>query len=253
MDKFDVRPIQLYTVVSDNAPNVNSSIRKLGYILKEIIENGSSDLLSAELAEVELCLASVGSQRIVDMEAMDEAEMEEDGVESEDDQVEENIAWTEEHDADAADYNEAEYELEGTRCAAHSCQLAVWDVLKASTKRIDIIKKLVKNTRLIKYRETFVNEKGSFAPVCNATRWNAVFLMLKALRDQRAFYLMLENKFGELGKITLHFTSSHSTLSVFPPTHPFPILKGLSTRKVLCQFKLSSRLTLDNGTSFFFS
>lgn len=134
-------------------------------------------------------------------EAMDDNEQHEETLHIEQPADDPNADPDDDIEDNSEEYSEDSNELlpESTRCAAHTCQLAVWDVLKRYETRITAIKKLVLMARQTKYKETFLEHKASAAPQYNATRWNGVYLMLKALREQKPFFLMLENKFPELG------------------------------------------------------
>ncbi|EDS31458.1 predicted protein [Culex quinquefasciatus] len=199
MGRYKMLSGQLYVVIADNGPNMQASIRQLGSMLlrnpdrenaDSANQSSSSTLMAAETRAVDAVLQTVTEARLEQMLDMEDSEPEE---EAEDTDVDES--WEEETSEESSP---GEFEFKGTRCAAHTSQLAVWDVLKSHTKRIEAIKSLVKKTRLVKYKQAFMENNTFYAPICNATRWNAVYLMMKSLKDQRTNYRILEDSFNEL-------------------------------------------------------
>lgn len=215
MGRYKMLSGQLYVVIADNGPNMQASIRQLGSMLlrnpdrenaDSANQSSSSTLMAAETRAVDAVLQTVTEARLEQMLDMEDSEPEE---EAEDTDVDES--WEEETSEESSP---GEFEFKGTRCAAHTSQLAVWDVLKSHTKRIEAIKSLVKKTRLVKYKQAFMENNTFYAPICNATRWNAVYLMMKSLKDQRTNYRILEDSFNELCKCT-QITNSRFQISNF--------------------------------------
>ncbi|XP_062549817.1 uncharacterized protein LOC134214469 [Armigeres subalbatus] len=197
---YGIQPEQILTVTHDNGSNMIASVARL----RDSLTEDEKPFMQDEIRAVEAVYQVTESYRRIDLAAMDEAM---DDNENNNESADNDLSVEDESGIDCdSEENESEdilddseeLMLEGTRCAAHTCQLAVWDVLKKHEAGINVVKKLVKMTRQSKYKEMFVEHKASFAPISNATRWNAVYLMLKALREQKPFYLMLENKFPEL-------------------------------------------------------
>ncbi|XP_062556825.1 uncharacterized protein LOC134221653 [Armigeres subalbatus] len=135
--------------------------------------------------------------------------------------------------------------LGSVRCAAHTAQLAVWDVIKPYEKRIRKIQKLVIKLRQREYSK-FVKQHGAhLPPISNKTRWNSTFLMLKSLFKQKTFFNMVKKAYPEVD-FTPHWQFIEQFCEAFEPA--FVLTLQLQKRHVplsdfyaywlVCQAKL---------------
>lgn len=67
--------------------------------------------------------------------------------------------------------------LESTRCAVHTAQLAVWDVLKSYKPRMAAINKIGITMRHKLHRQLFTIHKVPLPPKVVETRWNIWYLL----------------------------------------------------------------------------
>lgn len=205
---YGIQREQIFTITHDNGSNMVASVAKLRDTLSS--ELAEKSYVREEMTAVEAVYQEMEVFRRMDLNATDEAmedydDNDEENVDQENPSLDDEFAAADTGEEELDDTIEMPDDLdellpESTRCAAHTCQLAVWDALKKHERRINAIKKLVLQSRQTRYKETFLEHKAHLAPPSNVTRWNAVYLMLKALREQKPFYLMLENKFPEMGK-----------------------------------------------------
>ncbi|XP_055610540.1 uncharacterized protein LOC129757363 [Uranotaenia lowii] len=84
------------------------------------------------------------------------------------------------------------------RCAAHTLQLAVTDVIKHTDIRIRSITNVVKNCRKIAYRDSFHMHNVPIPPMYSKTRWGGVYEMIFNLFEHESFYKDLGDQFKEL-------------------------------------------------------
>lgn len=73
------------------------------------------------------------------------------------------------------------------RCAAHTLQLAVHDVLKDYEGQLKSIVSVVKKLRLNRYRRLFSANLQKIPCLDVITRWNSSYIMIKCLTDQQEF------------------------------------------------------------------
>lgn len=88
-----------------------------------------------------------------------------------------------------------------TRCASHTLQLAVGDVIKKNDPNIRRITDLVKETRKNKYCLYFEHKQASKAPLWSPTRWGGRFKMIESIVQQEKFYTELAHEYKELGRL----------------------------------------------------
>lgn len=93
------------------------------------------------------------------------------------------------------------------RCAAHTVQLAVGDVIKKNDPNVKRITDFVKDTRKVKYTIDFEHFKAKRAPMWGVTRWGGKQKMFKSMLKQEDFYRELVTKYKELGKFYSIFSS----------------------------------------------
>lgn len=87
------------------------------------------------------------------------------------------------------------------RCAVHTMQLAVTDIVKATDVTIKEITTIAKNTRKIGYKAMFEYNKISVPPFYSRTRWNGVYKMLNYFKQHEEFYKDIGRQYPELGKL----------------------------------------------------
>lgn len=88
-----------------------------------------------------------------------------------------------------------------TRCASHTLQLAVGDVVKKNDPHIRSITDLVKETRKTKYTLFFEHKQASKAPFWSPTRWGGKYEMIASIVEQEQFYIELAEEYKEIGKL----------------------------------------------------
>lgn len=214
--RYNLNLAQILTVVHDNGANMVASVTNL----REYITEDLASLLKKEAFVLDEVIGDSPSQRLMDLAETD-AGLEETVIDMDiEDGIEKETESEVEEQGEVSDDTQSDFEEEeilsvaSTRCAAHTCQLAVFDVLKKYSRKIDNLKSLCKNTRFGKYREIFNTHGAHLPPIPGATRWNAIFLMLKSLREQKSFFLMLQNNFEELSKFLELFNSSLISYSI---------------------------------------
>lgn len=95
--------------------------------------------------------------------------------------------------------------LDSTRCAVHTAQLAVWDVLKHYKTRMAAINKIGITMRHKLHRQLFTMHKVPLPPKVVETRWNIWYLLNKYFKDLKGHPIleMLKNQDSSIGK---HYT-----------------------------------------------
>ncbi|XP_055522590.1 uncharacterized protein LOC129716778 [Wyeomyia smithii] len=136
--------------------------------------------------------------------------------------------------------------LDSIRCAAHTAQLAVWDVVKPYGKRIFNIQKLVVKLRQQKYYKFIKLHEAHLPPLSNKTRWNSTFAMLKSLLTQKPFFGLIKKTYPEID-----FTTHWKFIEKFCEAFVAPFVLTLQLQKhhvalsefyacwLLCQAKLT--------------
>ena len=85
------------------------------------------------------------------------------------------------------------------RCAVHTMQLSVVDVVKTFDGEIRKCTAVSNNCRKIMYKTVFNNE--SLPPLYSKTRWGGIFEMLNHFFKQEEFFNELGQQHSELGEI----------------------------------------------------
>lgn len=96
-------------------------------------------------------------------------------------------------------------QLNLVRCAAHTIQLAILDVVNKGNENVRQITDVVKKCKQIKYRTSFELYHASYPPVWNQTRWCGIYLMMESLTKQEVFFRHLAEEFPELGNFNQIF------------------------------------------------
>nr|XP_029732178.1 uncharacterized protein LOC109409217 [Aedes albopictus] len=84
------------------------------------------------------------------------------------------------------------------RCAVHTLQLAILDVVNKSDKNVKKLLELARKVKNIKYKTNFDHHKASYPHVPNNTRWGGIFDMVDSFKAQKPFFEQLAAQFPEL-------------------------------------------------------
>lgn len=95
--------------------------------------------------------------------------------------------------------NEFSQNLNLIRCAVHTQQLAILDVVKKTDENVRKITDIAKKCKLPKYKAEFELAKANYPPVWGQTRWCGIYSMMSSFCEQRSFFLKLAERFPELG------------------------------------------------------
>ncbi|XP_058817285.1 uncharacterized protein LOC131680588 [Topomyia yanbarensis] len=84
------------------------------------------------------------------------------------------------------------------RCAAHTLQLALNDVVRNTDPNVKCITDFVKSVKKIKYKSSFDVNKASYPPLWSPTRWSGKYVMIRSIIQQESFFTSLVEQFPEL-------------------------------------------------------
>ncbi|XP_065090374.1 uncharacterized protein LOC135711433 [Ochlerotatus camptorhynchus] len=84
------------------------------------------------------------------------------------------------------------------RCAVHTLQLAILDVVNKSNESVKSLTDVAKKCKNVKYRTFFEFHTASYPPVWSQTRWGGMFKMVESFKDQKVFFTTLADQFPEL-------------------------------------------------------
>ncbi|XP_058811374.1 uncharacterized protein LOC131676274 [Topomyia yanbarensis] len=84
------------------------------------------------------------------------------------------------------------------RCAVHSLQLAILDVVKKSNESVKKVTDVAKKCKLTRYKTHFEFRNAHYPPVWCQTRWGGIFKMLESFKIQKEFFVELSGQFPEL-------------------------------------------------------
>lgn len=205
---FGIKLSQVYAVTHDNGANMVASVAEM----KKSLEHANIDLSSLvdncfeDTEEVNVDLA------VMDDDGLPDEHIEAEDAESESDEEDDFTSGKDEGpettaipSASADPFDTSMQDILGSvRCAAHTAQLAVWDVIKPYEKRIRKIQKLVIKLRQREYSKFTKQHGAHLPPISNKTRWNSTYLMLKSLLKQKSFFNTLKKAYPEIGKLKLH-------------------------------------------------
>lgn len=113
---------------------------------------------------------------------------------------EENIRQQELLTAELSD--ELQENLNLIRCAVHTLQLAILDVVNKSNEGVKKLTEVAKKCRSVKYTSFFELHGATYPPVWGQTRWGGIYLMISKFLEQRTFFEQLGKQFQELGNVT---------------------------------------------------
>lgn len=114
------------------------------------------------------------------------------------------------------------------RCAAHTIQLVVHDVLKTTAKNpIAKIRNVARNVRSTRYLN--YTQKRIVLRLDNATRWNSLYTLFESmLKERRSFEILIEalekqpGKESDLADVFLddgHFMLMENFVEAFKPIY----------------------------------
>ncbi|XP_065074186.1 uncharacterized protein LOC135698221 [Ochlerotatus camptorhynchus] len=84
------------------------------------------------------------------------------------------------------------------RCAVHTLQLAILDVVNKSNEEVQKLTKVAKKCRSVKYTTFFELHGATYPPVWGQTRWGGIYVMILKFLEQRPFFDQLAEQFQEL-------------------------------------------------------
>lgn len=227
--KFGITHNQLLTVTHDNGANMVASVK----LLKRFVDSneGNNNCSIGSTVQKENALIEAHSATC----SNDDADSDYDDDDEEHDFICDGTEDDLDLEADLEpDTSNCPYEIEdnediekniieSTRCAAHTAQLAVWDVIKLYSSRLAKINKVCIKLRHKEFQHLFHVHKFPLPPKVVETRWNVWQIVLKYLLTLREspFLSTLEKADASLGKIytgfAIHFInhipSSFSDLS----------------------------------------
>ena len=105
----------------------------------------------------------------------------------------EQLEWTESVE------REFSHTITVVRCAVHTMQLSVSDVIKAYDVELRKCTLVANNCRKIAYKSVFSEE--SLPPLYSKTRWGGIFEMLKYFSEREELFSDLGQQYPELGCI----------------------------------------------------
>ncbi|XP_058456877.1 uncharacterized protein LOC131434241 [Malaya genurostris] len=232
--EYSVDMKQVYSIAHDNGSNMVATVKVLKEMLeKSSLENPSINLLVAneevryifELPDEMQNAESFESIEIDNCSTTSDDTVQCDDF-SEDKQEETKFILSNIDDGECWRMEEI---LDSTRCAAHTAQLAVWDVVKPYQERITKIQKIVVKLRHREYQKIFKIHNAHLPPIANDTRWNSKYLMLSSLLNQRQFFNLLKTVFPE-PDLTSHWPFIEKFRDAFEPA----FVLTLKLQKIHC-------------------
>ncbi|XP_055543350.1 uncharacterized protein LOC129728902 [Wyeomyia smithii] len=103
-----------------------------------------------------------------------------------------------EHQLTAALGEELRESLNLIRCAVHTLQLAILDVVSKSHEAVKLLTESAKKCRSVKYTSAFELQKARYPPVWGQTRWCGIYSMVSCFLDQKSFFEKLAEQFPEM-------------------------------------------------------
>lgn len=131
----------------------------------------------------------------------------------ENDDEEDQLAEETERDVSEELCDEFQERLNLVRCAVHTLQLAILDVVNRSDESIKSLTDVAKKCKQIKYSTFFEFHSASYPPVWSQTRWGGIFKMVESFKTQKEFFTKLANQFPELGMYEQVFLNNTHSLT----------------------------------------
>ncbi|XP_065079727.1 uncharacterized protein LOC135702608, partial [Ochlerotatus camptorhynchus] len=102
-------------------------------------------------------------------------------------------------------HDQARENLSLVRCAVHTLQLAILDVVDKSHPNVKQVTEVAKRCKNVKYKTNFDYHNATYPPVWCQTRWElrlfvcgGIFKMLDSFLEQKSFFVQLGQEFPEL-------------------------------------------------------
>nr|XP_029711416.1 uncharacterized protein LOC115256668 [Aedes albopictus] len=135
--------------------------------------------------------------------------------------LEDETTTCDDKEAELLDSLSAEFEplLCLTRCASHTLQLAVGDIVKKNDPNIRRITDLVKETRKTKYTLFFEHKQATKAPFWCPTRWGNKYKMIESIVQQEQFYKELGEDYKEIDITDDDWKFMKDFVGAFSPVH----------------------------------
>ncbi|XP_062534674.1 zinc finger BED domain-containing protein 4-like [Armigeres subalbatus] len=191
LQEFGIAHNQLLTVAHDNGANMVASVK----LLKRFIDScegqhgvSVGSTVQKEKAMINAYLADRNENADIDFDDddaetgmfNDESEISTDEFDTDVEPEDRGVTC----DVDDSDIIEMDL-IESTRCAAHTVQLAVWDVLKHYKGRLAKINQVCIKMRHKEFQQLFHIHKYPVPPKVVETRWNIWHILLKYLLNLR--------------------------------------------------------------------
>ncbi|XP_062551259.1 uncharacterized protein LOC134216373 [Armigeres subalbatus] len=148
----------------------------VGQIFSVTCDNGANMLAAVRLLKQEFELLACDSENIDEMERADH----------------------EAHEFVAELGNELQENLNLIRCAVHTLQLAILDVINKSNASVKIVTEIAKKCKHVKYTLSFDTAQVSRPPVWGPTRWCGIYEMNDSFLRNEHFFKQLAQQFPEL-------------------------------------------------------
>ncbi|XP_055540597.1 uncharacterized protein LOC129727133 [Wyeomyia smithii] len=158
IDSFNISISQIFSITCDNGANMLAAVKKL----KEVYEYE------------QLCIR-----------------FDEEDIEEKEQEIDQNL-FTEELN------NKLKENLNLVRCAVHTLQLAILDVINKSNADVKKLTDVAKKSRSAKYKTYFECHKGHYPPLWGQTRWGGIYEMVSSFLQQRQFFEKLAEQFPEM-------------------------------------------------------
>ncbi|XP_058465011.1 uncharacterized protein LOC131438775 [Malaya genurostris] len=102
------------------------------------------------------------------------------------------------HNFTSALSNELQENLNLVRCAVHTLQLAILDVVDKSNSSVKAVTEIAKKNRHMKYKPNFFLSNATYPPIWGQTRWGGIYRMMLSFLQQESFFKQLAQQFPEL-------------------------------------------------------
>lgn len=177
----------LKTTVLDVLASYGVSIQQ---IFSVTVDNGANML--AAVRKLKMDLDSMLLQQIEELRKLDAGNNDAD----------EDTYGSMEGDADLTNdlSNAFQEQINLIRCAVHTLQLAINDVVNKSDESVKKITSVAKKCKAVKYTAFFEDNEATKPPDYSPTRWGGIYEMMDSFQSQKPFFEKLGQEFPELGK-----------------------------------------------------
>lgn len=107
----------------------------------------------------------------------------------------------EDHKLTAALNSELQENLNLVRCAVHTLQLAILDVVNKTDEDVKKLTEVAKKCQSVKFKSAFEIQGARHPPVWGVTRWGGIYEMISCFLQQRTFFEKLAEQFPEIGNV----------------------------------------------------